>query len=173
MWTSFQDPAITLVQRGGTLEIDLADQARAYGGVQLTGTIDLTGLGFQVETLEVPDQTTHAEMFLELHDDTWRTALGVANGQLLAIEERNDHSMTSSAGMTYEPTADRLWRIELLGSEIGFATSSDGAVWRQPTTLANRLDPTNITVVMYAGTYDLQPLPGVARFARAHTSDCP
>jgi hypothetical protein len=171
-WTTFFDPGVEVTGGQGELAIALPDQGEGYGGVYITGTVDLTGDAFQVESVELPDQTTPAEMVLEMKDPVWRAAIGVSNAKLIYIVEHRDHTMTTQSDTPYIAATDRHWQLGVVGDEVVFATSPDGNAWTVRKQLPSPLDTTNVSIVLYAGSFGAPSMPWLARFAGARTTNC-
>jgi hypothetical protein len=180
-WMPFvpQPPAVA-DQGSGRLVVTLAANAPGshYAGYTYASNSDGRGQRVQVELLQVPNASSHANAFFKLQNGAnFANQAGFLVQSNVLVMDTADAAglLLAHKTLAYSAVAHRFLALAEADGEITFSTSPDGAVWtvRQQTPAPFPLE--NARVSLGAGTWQAEASPGVARFDNLNSgaaTDC-
>jgi len=177
LWLPENEP-IVVSETDGQLAVALAPNVgRLYNGVQSRGRYEM--IGGNVTTSVVPasqDIGVETSFAVEIDSSTGFAMSAYADRLHLIVHKSG--GVTSSTAITYDPVAQRFWRIRHdSAGTMELETSPDNIAWTSQRSATVSRAPSGVIVTLLAGTYnDLGvPTPGTAHFdnVKLTSASCP
>lgn len=171
-WAEWSSGMTTLARTGSELVITLAVNAELpdYAGYVAT-PVDLREAAVFVEVSELTGTASiRPEMFLFVGDGIMQVSLGFAGGRMIYRAWDEAQMMMRDDQIDRCEPCDMWWSIAFEGSDVVFRTSADGSTWVERRRMTSPVDPSAADVAIFAGTFDSDASPGVARYARLWSS---
>jgi hypothetical protein len=172
IWQQWSDPGVTIAETGNQLFITLAasQSGSSYAGYSSVDSYDMQERYFSVEGVQMPTANNWGEMFFTVTDGSYIALFGYSYGRMVARTETVSHTNRSTTLPSYDPAADRFWRMRSEGAEMVWETSPDGTSWNERRRDTNPVNMSAVWLKLYGGTFDSQPNPGVATYDNLTTS---
>jgi hypothetical protein len=163
IWTAnYVGGAMTLTQNN--VGIVTLTAAANYSAFYNSTAQDLTDSYAFIETTTVPNQSTNAQAFLKLEEDSNNYFFILLENGTLYFQEVVAGTPTTLSSVSWNATTYKWWRIRELSGTVYYDTSEDGIVWTNRTSVVATVDATVVKPSIGAGTYQTETSPGTFQF---------
>lgn len=158
-WTIEDSAAATVAQNGTQLVFSLGVADGVHYAQLKSGTRDLTHDAVSIEVIQIPNEGTMAEAGLSVQTDGTHRYMMFAVAGSIVMRWQNGGS-NNDASISFDTTT-RFWRIRHEGTSMLYETSQTGAeaTWITRRSVEVMLAVTALHVDLFAGTYQVEPMP--------------
>jgi len=171
-WEFWED-ACDLTITGGRVQMSYpTGVGEAWCGFGSNHIYDLTESAIYIDAMGVALATNFTSYFqvMDAFDGETRAEIGREGGSI-AFVQRVDGVEVDTEYDPYDATADRYWKIALVGADLVFQTSPDASTWVTHLTVAAGFDVSATRIVVGAGHYS--PGPGTPVTTTFHGLNTP
>lgn len=161
-FTSGADTGLTVTEAGGHVDMTFAASVAAnmYAYYSSATTYPTAGMCVALEISQVP--VGGGSAYFKLQGGVLELEFYLADGMLDL--RTHDPAIVTKKTLTFDPVAQRFWRLRQQGGTSYWDTAPDGVTYVQQTSLAGFFTPTAATITFGAGASAVVNNGGRARF---------
>ncbi|HTJ42445.1 MAG TPA: hypothetical protein VL463_10150 [Kofleriaceae bacterium] len=151
-WSAWADTPATIAQTGGNVVITTDGTTNIWSGFQSNHLYDLTDQAFYIDAATIPQKSPYVAWMQAMEPDDDHLEINVEGNTLQVLQVVGGSKVTNQS-VTYDPVAQRYWRMRADATNIYMDTSPDGTTWTNRATAAAQIDPRALMLIVGGGEY--------------------